>query len=324
VIRYVAARLIQAVPLLAGISLVAFAMLQMTPGGPLSGFFDSSQFGTVTPDEIARMRARYQLDGPPWEQYLRWLSGFVTGDWGESYVSARPVTDVVLERVPTTLLVAGLAFLFTLILALPIGIVTAVKQYSWIDYAFTTIAFLGISIPRFWSGLMLLFLFSFQLGWLPSIGLSDLRQTHEGWSLVAEYAKRLALPVVVMTLYSFATLTRYVRAAMLEVLGQDYLRTARAKGIAERAVVIRHALRNGAGPIVTILALQMSDIFVAAAIVESIFAIPGTGQLFVQSAIARDYPVLLGIVMLTSSVVVVANLVADVAYGVLDPRIRYV
>jgi peptide/nickel transport system permease protein len=323
VTRYVAGRLLQAIPLLVGISMVTFGMLQLIPGGPLSSMFDSSATGTITAQDIARMRATYHLDAPIWEQYLRWVGGFITGDWGTSFVSARPVSEVVLERIPATLKVTGLAFLLTVFLALPVGILAAVRQYSWIDYAFTTVAFLGISIPRFWSGLLLLFVLSFQLGWLPSTGLSDVRQTHQGFSLVMEEAKRLVLPVFVMSLYSFATLTRYVRAAMLEVLSQDYLRTARAKGIAETAVVLRHALRNGAFPIVTIIALQMSDLFVGSAIVESIFAIPGTGQLFVQAAIWQDYPVLLSIVMLSSCVVVAANLLADIAYGVLDPRIRY-
>jgi peptide/nickel transport system permease protein len=321
--RYVARRLLQAIPLLVGISILAFILLQMTPGGPLAVSEAPGRSGRATAEQLERLRDRYGLDDPLPVQYLNWAGGLVRGDWGTSFNTGRPVLLTIAERVPTTLLLTGLAFGTALLLAIPIGIVAAVRQYSGFDYLSTGVAFLGIAIPSFWLALMLLFVFTYTLGWLPSVGLTDPRQTHEGLAALADRARHLLMPVAVLALASTAGMTRYVRAAMIETGGQDFVRTARAKGLRERTVVLGHALKNAAIPIVTVVALEIPDLFIGAVIVESVFAISGMGRLFVESANLRDYPVLMGILMIASVLVVAANLLADVVYGWLDPRITF-
>jgi len=318
---YLLRRLLQAMPLLFGISVLLFVALQMTPGGPLAVAEDVQ--GRVTAEDLQRLRNRYGLDDPMYVQYLRWAGDLLRGDWGTSFDTGRPVRLTIAERVPTTLLLTGTAFLVTLILSIPIGLLAAVRQYSVFDYVSTSVAFLGVSIPSFWFGLMLLYVFTFSLGWLPSVGLSDPRHDYTGWAAAGDLARHLVMPVAVLALVSTAANARYVRAAMLDVIGHDYVRTARAKGLAEMAVVGKHAVKNGAIPVVTILALEIPDLFIGAVITESIFAIPGMGRLFVQSASLRDYPVLMGILMTASALVIVSNLVADALYALLDPRIRY-
>lgn len=321
--RYVARRLLQAIPLLVGISILAFALLQMTPGGPLAVSEAPGRSGRATAEQMAKLRNRYGLDDPIPVQYLNWAGGLLRGDWGISFNTGRPVLLTIAERIPTTLLLTGLAFAVALLLALPIGIVAAVRQYSVFDYLSTGVAFLGIAVPSFWLALMLLFVFTYTLGWLPSVGLTDPRQDHAGLAALADRARHLVMPVSVLALASTAGMTRYVRAAMIETGGMDFVRTARAKGLRERTVVIGHALKNAAIPIVTVVALEIPDLFIGAVIVESVFAISGMGRLFVESANLRDYPVLMGILMIASLLVVASNLIADVVYGWLDPRITY-
>jgi peptide/nickel transport system permease protein len=277
----------------------------------------------MTAEDLDRLRNKYGLDDPLYIQFFHWGTDLVTGDWGTSFNTGQPVLSMIMGRLPTTLMVTGLAFALTIMISIPIGLLSAVRQYSFFDYLSTGISFLGISIPSFWSSLMLLYLFSFTLGWLPSVGLSDLRQDLTGWQAFWDLLKHLALPVSVLALTSTASLTRYVRAAMLDVLGQDYIRTAQAKGLRERIILIVHALRNAATPIITVVATELPDLFIGAVIVESVFAISGMGRLFVDSANLRDYPVLMGILMLASLLVIVCNIVADMLYGIVDPRIRY-
>lgn len=319
--RYAIRRLLQAIPLLIGISALVFLMLQMTPGGPLAIAEDAG--GRMTAEDLERLRNKYGLDDPLYVQYLNWGGDLIRGDWGTSFNTGQPVLSMIMERVPTTLLVTGLAFLLSLMISIPIGLLSAVRQYSFFDHFSTSISFMGISIPSFWSSLMLLFLFSFSLGWLPSVGLSDLRQDLTGWDAFVDRVKHLILPVSVLALTSTASLTRYIRAAVLDVLGQDYIRTARAKGLREHVILLTHALKNASTPIITVLATELPDLFIGAVIVESVFAISGMGRLFVDSANLRDYPVLMGILMLASGLVILCNILADLLYGVVDPRIRY-
>jgi peptide/nickel transport system permease protein len=319
--RYLLRRLIQSVPLLLGISILTFLLLQATPGGPLAMSENPGASGRVTAETLARLRARYGLDDPIYIQYLNWLKGTVQGDWGTSFNTGRPVLTMITERLPTTLQLTGLSLLVTLLIALPIGLISAIKQYSWFDYLATSFSFFGISIPSFWLALMLVYCFAFKLDILPNAGLSDPRIAYHGWDALLDRGKHLIMPVAVLSLTSTASLTRYLRASMLDVIGQDYIRTARAKGLKERAIVIGHALRNGAVPMVTVLALEIPDLFIGAVIVESIFAIPGMGRLFIESANLRDYPVLMGILLIASALVIASNLIADVVYGWLDPRI---
>lgn len=321
--HYVIRRTLQAIPLLIGISVIVFVLLQMTPGGPLAIAENPGGSGRVTQEQLERLRAKYGLDDPLYMRYLHWAGDLVRGDWGTSFNTGQPVLAMIGERIPATLLLTGLAFLVTLILAFPIGIISAARQYSLFDYIATTAAFLGIAVPSFWLALMFLYVFTFSLGWLPAVGLGDPRQQYEGFAAVVDRARHLIMPVSVLALVSTASLTRYVRAAMLDVLGQDYMRTARGKGLTERAALMRHALKNAAIPVVTILALEIPDLFIGSVIVESIFAISGMGRLFVESADLRDYPVLMGILLIASFLVILFNLIADILYSRLDPRIRY-
>lgn len=321
--RYVLRRALQAVPLLVGISVIAFVLLQMTPGGPLARSEAPGRSGRATAEQMERLRNRYGLDDPLHVQYLRWAGDLVRGDWGISFNTGRPVLALIGERLPTTLLLTGLALAVTLLMAFPIGILAATRRYSFFDYVSTGVAFFGIAVPSFWLALMLLYVFTYSLGWLPSVGLTDPRQEYDGAAALWDRVRHLLMPVTVLALASTAGITRYVRAAMLDTVGQDFVRTARAKGLRERAVVIGHALKNAAIPIVTVLAIEIPDLFIGAVITESVFAISGMGRLFVESANLRDYPVLMGILLIASLLVVVANLLADVIYGLLDPRIVY-
>jgi len=317
---FVVRRMLQAIPLLFGISILIFLMLQMAPGGPLaSGEAQSA----ITPEKIERLRGQYGLDDPLPIQYLNWLGGLMTGDWGISYDTGQPVLQVITERLPTTLVLTGLAFAVSLLIAIPVGIIAATRQYSMFDYASTGLSFAGIATPSFWFGLMLLYVFSFQLDWLPSSGLTDLREDHVGLAAVWDRISHLIMPVAVLALIATANLARYVRASMLEVLGQDYVRTARGSGLPERVVIVQHAGKNASIPVVTIATLMVPDLFLGAVITETIFSIPGMGALFVHSAELRDYPVLLGILVIAAVLVVITNLAADVLYGFLDPRISY-
>jgi peptide/nickel transport system permease protein len=320
--NYVLRRLLQSIPLLIAISAIIFVMLQMTPGGPLS-MGEGGRSARVTAEDLQRLRNKYGLDDPMYVQYFNWGRDLLRGDWGTSFNTGLPVLTMIQERLPTTLLVMGLSFLVTLLLAFPIGILAALRRYSFFDYLTTSVSFLGIAVPGFWFALMLMFVFSFTLGWLPSFGLSDPRATHSGWAAVADTGMHLIMPVTVLSLTSTASMTRYVRAAMLDVIGQDYVRTAQAKGLADRTVIGLHALKNGAIPIVTVLAVELPDLFIGAVIVESVFAISGMGRLFIESANLRDYPVLMGVLIITAVLVICFNLIADILYAVLDPRIRY-
>lgn len=320
---YVLRRTLQAVPLLVLISLLIFLLLQMTPGGPLALPVDGGAAGRGGAEALSRMRARYGLDDPLLVQYGRWAASFVRGDWGVSFNTGRPVLETILERLPATLLLTGLAFLVTLLIAIPVGILAATRQYSSFDYLTTTLSFLGISVPSFWFGLMLLYVFTFSLDWLPASGLSDPRASLTGWAAFWDTAKHLVMPVAVLSLVSTAGITRYMRASMLETLPQDFVRTARSKGLAERVVIGKHAVRNGAIPVVTVLALEVPDLFLGSVITETIFGIPGMGRLFIEAANLRDYPVLMGILAIGALLVVAFNLLADVLYALLDPRISY-
>ena len=317
---YVVRRMLQAIPLLFGISIIIFLMLQMAPGGPLAS---GEAQAAITPEKIERLRAHYGLDDPLPIQYLNWLGGLVTGDWGVSYDTGQPVLQVITERLPTTLALTGLAFAVSLLIAIPVGILAATRQYSVFDYASTGLSFAGIATPSFWFGLMLLYLFSFQWDLLPSAGLTDLREDHVGFAAVWDRTTHLIMPVAVLALIATANLARYVRASMLEVLGQDYVRTARGSGLPERTVILQHAGKNASVPVVTIAMLMVPELFLGAVITETIFSIPGMGALFVHSAELRDYPVLLGILVIAAVLVVITNLAADVIYGFLDPRISY-
>ena len=314
--RYVARRLIQAIPLLFGISLISFAILKAVPGGPTAAYEGNPSF---TDEDLRRLEAAFGLDQPVHVQYINWLTHFVQGDWGYSYSGGQPVLQLILERLPNTLYLTIFAYLAVLAIALPIGVLTATRQYSWFDHVVTGSTFAFLSTPTFWLGLLLLLFFGLQLRWLPLGGIQTLGAEFDP----IDRLRHLILPVATLALVQIGSYTRFLRASMLETIHQDFMRTARAKGLLERVVIMRHGLKNAAIPLVTVAALDLPDLFAGALITEQIFGWPGMGRLFWDSATRSDYPVLMGILAITSTLIVLANLLADVLYGYLDPRIRY-
>lgn len=315
-LTYATRRLLQAIPLLLGITVVLFAVIQAAPGGPEGALLESGRF--IDPEVIEAYRERLGVDRPVPVQYVRWLSAAVRGDLGTSFSTTRPVSDMILERLPATLELMGAAFLLAALAAVALGIVSAVKQYSWVDHLGTGVAFVGIAMPAFWFGLILQLVLGVRLGWLPVSGTGTV-----GASSLGDHLAHLVLPAVVLSFRYVAGWSRYLRSSLLAAMRADYVRTARAKGLPESAVVGRHAIRNALIPLVSVMALNMAALFSGAIIVETVFAWPGIGRMFVQAMFSRDYPLLMGILLLGSVMVVLFNLVADLVYGVLDPRIRY-
>lgn len=311
--RYVLRRSLQAVVVLVGVSVVVFAIIHLIPGDPVRVALGTS----FTQEAYDALRERAGLDQPLPVQYVTWLTGALSGDLGVSFRSGQPVTALLLGRMPATLTLAFAALLVALTIALPLGILSAVRSGSKLDYAATVVSQVGISIPDFWMGILLILLFSLTLGWLPPSGYTSLLEDPLGW------LSRLVLPAVTVGLVSGSILTRFVRSAMLEALGQDYTRTARSKGLRERVVVNRHALRNALIPVVTVTGLQLAFLLGGVIIVEVVFAWPGLGQLALIAVEARDYPVLQGTVLLLAVFFLVVNLFVDLLYAYLDPRIRY-
>lgn len=314
--RYVIRRTVQAVPLLIGVSLIAFFLLRAIPGGPLSAYQGIS---TVTADDLARIKAELGLDRPLPLQYVSWLEQFVQGDWGISYVSGRPAIDLILERLPATLTLMGAAIGLSLLISIPLGILAAIRQYSWLDYSLTFVSFVGISIPVFWLGLMLIIVFNLELGWFPGGGMGPPGEDPD----FVTRLRYLALPTIALSAVSVGFFTRYLRASMLEVLHTDHMRFARARGVPPVPLYLRHGFRNAAIPFVTVVAIHIPEYLVGAVVVETIFSWPGVGRLFWESAVRFDYPVIMGVLVLGSFLVILSNLLADVIYGLLDPRVRY-
>ncbi len=313
---YIRRRLLQMIPLLLGISILIFAIIQAAPGGPEGIFFETGRF--IDPQMVEAFRHRLGLDQPIYIQYVRWLGATLTGDFGVSYTTAQPVSEMIIERLPATLELMGVSFLFAALIALPLGIYSAVRQYSLFDMSATTLSFLGIAMPVFWFALILQLFFSVQLHLLPTSG-----RVTVGDASLLDQVKHLILPGIVLSLRQIAGWSRYMRSSLLEVIRTDYIRTARSKGLGERAVLLRHAVKNAMIPVISIMALDLAGLFSGAVITETVFGWPGIGRLFVQSMGLRDYPVLMGILLMGSFMVVFFNLVADVVYGLLDPRISY-
>jgi len=304
------------VPLLFGISVLIFALIQAAPGGPEAIFLENRLF--IDPQVIEAFRQRLGLDQPVPIQYLRWLTAVLSGDFGISFTTGRPVGQMILERLPATLELMSVSFVFAAVIALPLGVYSAVKQYSLFDFAATTTSFLGIAMPVFWFALILQLFFSVQLGWLPTSGRDTI-----GDGSFLDQVRHLILPAFILSIRHIAGWSRYMRSSLLDVVRADFIRTARAKGLREQIVLTRHAVKNALIPVVSIMALDLAGLFSGAVITETIFAWPGIGRLFVQAMFSRDYPLLMGILMMSSFLVVFFNLLADVVYGWLDPRISY-
>lgn len=312
---YVTKRILGTVPLLLGISIILFAVLNLAPGGPADVYAD---IPGVSEEVIANIKSQLGLDQPLPLQYVRWLGSAVRGEWGYSIRSGRPVAKDIRDRIPATLLLGGTALTLALIAAIPLGILSALRRYSALDYTFTFLSFIGFSMPIFWLALMLQSLFAVQFHILPSAGISTIG---DGGPL--DRLRHLVLPACILAVAYIASWGRFTRASMLDVLGLDYIRTARAKGLAERQVTYRHALRNALVPVLTVVALDFAGVISGAVITETIFAWPGMGRLFIEAMNGRDYPVLMALLMIGSFALVFVNLLTDVIYSFIDPRIRY-
>ncbi len=311
--RYVLRRLAESVALILLITIFTFALISAAPGGP-SILLDPN----MTPEDTERLRALYGLDRPVYEQYLRWLWQTVQGNLGYSLGVGRPVSELIARALPATLILSGSALAVAILFAIPLGIIAAVRQNSWLDRMLTTVSFFGLSLPVFWFGLMLIIMFAVLLRWLPAGGMLT-----PGKGSLADLGLHLILPVIALSTGIVAELVRYTRSSMIGVLGQDYVRTARAKGVAEPVVITKHAFRTALIPVVTLLGMLIPRLVGGAAVTESVFSWPGMGRLAVSAAFNQDYPTIMGITLVISLVVIISNFIVDLVYAKLDPRVSY-
>lgn len=319
---YVIKRLLFMIPVLIGITIICFIVIRLAPGSPTD--LETQMNPRASAELKERLRSMYDLDKPLYQQYLLWAGKLVTLDLGKSFSSdRRPVADKILERMPITITLNVLSMILIIVIAIPLGVLSAVHQDSFFDKITGVIVFIGFAIPTFWLALLLMILFGVNLGWLPISGIRSLNAEYmsPGMAFV-DLIKHLILPVLLSAFGGLAGMSRYVRANMLEVVRQDYITTARAKGLSEKLVIYRHALRNALLPVITILGLSVPGLIGGSVIFETIFAIPGMGQLFYMSVMARDYPVVMGILFLGALLTLIGNLLADVSYAIADPRIR--
>ncbi|MDJ0508224.1 MAG: ABC transporter permease [Crocosphaera sp.] len=317
-IQYLTKRLLIAIPTLIAISLVLFTILALAPGDPLGEFASNP---SITEEVRENIRKTLGLDKPIHIRYVKWFFAFIKGDLGYSYTSRSPVSDLILQRLPTTLWVVGIAYIFSVLIAFPLGVTSAIKRYSWIDQIVTTFSFLGYSLPTFLTGLLFIIVFSVQLNWLPFIYNSTLKIT--SFSTFIEQIKQSIMPISVLALYQSAVLMRFIRSAILDELTHDYVRTAQAKGLNNFAILKDHIIRNALIPVVTLIALDIPTIFTGALVTEQVFRVPGIGALLIDSIYRSDTPVVMAITFISGILIVIFNLVADLTYGLLDPRVRY-
>ena len=314
--QYVLRRLMIAIPSLLGISVVLFVVLALAPGDPFSELATNPN---VPPEVQAALRARFGLDDPIYLRYLHWLNAMMHGDWGFSFVSRMNVDTLILQRLPTTLYVIGSSQILALLVAIPVGVYAATKPYSIFDRIANTLAFVGFSLPTFFTGILFILIFSVTLDWLPFVYTTDIKAT--GIHYVLEMIRQAIMPVAVLGLFQAASMTRFVRSAMLDVIRLDYVTTARAKGLGQAKVIVKHVMRNAMIPVVTLIALQLPAVFGGAIVTEQIFRIPGIGSLLITSILSNDTPVVMAVTFVFACLVVLFNLIADVLYGWLDPRI---
>ena len=316
--RYVLRQLLIAIPSLIGISIVLFTVLALAPGDP----FEELATNPNVPAEVrASLRAKFGLDDPVPVRYVRWAGAMVQGDWGFSFASRIDVDKLILQRIPVTLFVIGSSQLLALLIALPVGVYAGTRPYSVFDQVASTLAFIGFSLPTFFTGILLILIFSVTLDWLPIVYRADI--SAEGWRWYWEHFKQALMPVAVLGLFQAASWTRYVRSAVLDVIRLEYVTTARSKGLSERVVVVKHVVRNALIPVVTLVFLQMPAIFGGAIVTEQIFRVPGIGSLLISAIQANDTPVIMAVTFVLACLVILCNLAADILYGWLDPRISY-
>ncbi|MEQ1803902.1 MAG: ABC transporter permease [Burkholderiaceae bacterium] len=316
--NYILRRLLIALPSLLGISMILFTVLALAPGDP----FEELANNPNVPAEVRMaLRAKFGLDDPIWQRYFHWLASMLQGNWGFSFVSRINVDELIGQRLPVTIAVVGLSQLLALAVALPVGVLAAVKPYSWFDRIASTIAFIGFSLPTFFTGVVFILFFSIYLGWLPFVFRADISAT--GWAWWWEHFKQSIMPITVLGMFQGATMMRYVRSSVLDVIRLDYVTTARSKGLGEGSVIMKHVVRNALIPVVTLVALQLPAVFGGAIVTEQIFRIPGIGSLLIDAILRNDTPVVMAVTFVLSALVILFNLVADILYGWLDPRISY-
>ena len=312
--RYIVIRVIQAIILLVLVSIITFVLIHIAPGGPSAMMLDNK----LSPQRIAQMQKNLGLNQPIPVQYLKWVGNMLHGNFGVSYADSRPVLSDIGARLPNTLILSGTAFGLALLVSIPVGIYGANRAHTRADDFVSGISFIGLAIPVFWFGILLIIIFSVKLGWLPSSGMYSTNQPPS----VLDLIKHLIMPAIVLAVPTAAVFVRFVRASVLETLQQDFVRTARSKGLSRQAVTYRHVLRNSLIPIITIVGLSLPAVVGGAAITESVFGWPGMGQLAVSAAFTRDYPTVMAITILVAAVVIIVNLLTDLVYVLIDPRVR--
>jgi peptide/nickel transport system permease protein len=316
--QYILRRLLLLVPSLLGISIILFTILALAPGDP----FEELATNPNVPPEVRQMlRTKFGLDDPVVVRYFRWLGAMLQGDWGFSFISRVDVDQLILQRLPVTLVVIGSSQILALMIALPVGIYAAMRPYSLFDQIASTFAFIGFSLPTFFTGILFILVFSIYLDWLPFVYRADIDAT--GWKWWWEHIRQSIMPVAVLGLFQGASWTRFVRSSVLDVIRLDYVTTARAKGLAERVVVLKHVVRNALIPVVTLVALSMPAVVGGAIVTEQIFRVPGIGSLLIEAILRNDTPVIMAVTFVTGCLVLAFNLIADLLYGWLDPRISY-
>lgn len=315
-IAYLFRRTLQMIPALFGVSVIAFMIIHVAPGDPVTMMLSSD----ASQAEIEQLRSRLGLDQPLVAQYLNWLRGILSGDFGQSLYTSRPVLDEILDRFPNTIILTVAAIVIAVVFGVPLGVIAAVKRGSAVDSGAMIVSVIGWSMPNFWIGLILIVVFGVQLGWLPTGGMYNIVAFERTFT---DLLYHLILPAVTLGISHMAYVARFTRSSLLEVLHQDYIRTARAKGLRERVVVLRHALRNSLIPILSVLGVTVGHLLGGAIIVEAVFSWPGLGSLMVQGILARDFPLVQGAMLFTAATFILVNLMVDLLYALADPRIRY-
>ncbi|MCA0991978.1 ABC transporter permease [Alkalihalobacillus hwajinpoensis] len=317
--KYLIKRLLQSIPILIGITIMTFAIMQLAPGNPMQTMIDPK----ISAEEMQRAQENLGMNDSLPVQYVTWLKEIAQGNFGYTVKTGQSVGGLIVERLPATLLLTGTAFIMAFAIGVPLGVYSATHRYKLPDYVLTVISFVGISIPSFFFGLALIFIFALKLGWLPTSGMITVGADYSGFQLFVDYLKHVTLPAIVLALPTIAVVMRFTRSSMLEVLNQDFIRTADSKGLSKKVVYLKHGLRNALIPVITIFGLSIPFLFGGAYITEHIFNWPGMGSLGIQSIVAREYPVIMALNLFTSILVMSGNLLADVMYAWADPRIRY-
>jgi peptide/nickel transport system permease protein len=317
--KFLLKRLLQSIPILIGITIMTFSIMQLAPGNPMQTMIDPK----ISAEEMERAQENLGMNDPIYVQYYNWMKEVLQGNLGYTIKTGQPVGKVIFERLPATLLLTGTAFIMAFVVGVPLGVYSATHRYKLPDYVLTVISFIGISIPSFFFGLGMIFIFALKLGWLPTSGMITIGADYQGFALFVDYLKHVIMPASVLALPTVAVVMRFTRSSLLEVLNQDFIRTADAKGLSKQVVYLKHALRNALIPVITIFGLSIPFLFGGAYITEHIFNWPGMGSLGIQSIVAREYPVIMALNLFTSMLVMFGNLLADVMYAWADPRIRY-